>query len=48
MYRPSNVHAVGRLRQLAHRVYEASGMADPPVISGLVDLENEHRWRHRP
>lgn len=39
---------VGRLRQFAHLVFEESVLAGPPVISGLLDIENEFRWRKRP
>lgn len=44
MPRPTN-NSDGPLRRLAHLVYDVSGLADPPVISGLLDLEDEYRRR---
>ena len=44
----STSNSSGPLRRLAHLVYDVSGLADPPVISGLLDLEDQYRHRTRP
>ena len=48
MPHPSSPTTIGRLRRFASLVYERAGLDDRPTISGLIDLENEYRWRQRP
>ena len=47
MSRRTNPTSPRHLRRVARRVYAESGLQDPPVISGLLDLTHEYNWRYR-